>query len=201
MVGPITNLLRNPEAATREQRGEVTQVARRSDDGAWRFVSFQMTPQGDQVWGALPSEQVAGRGARAHEDRTIPRRRRPDPARPRRRRHASPTSPASPGVGTSLTAILPRLAELRAAILAARASCIRSTDVVLEAPIDEPQKYLGIGMNYREHAEEARQPASRSPTSQLWFNKQVSCIVGPYDDIVQARGLRRSSTTRSSSAS
>ncbi|HWJ85655.1 MAG TPA: fumarylacetoacetate hydrolase family protein, partial [Cellulomonas sp.] len=55
----------------------------------------------------------------------------------------------------------------------------------LEAPVDDPQKYLGIGMNYREHAEEARQAGIPIPTSQLWFNKQVSCIVGPYDDVVK----------------
>jgi 2-keto-4-pentenoate hydratase/2-oxohepta-3-ene-1,7-dioic acid hydratase in catechol pathway len=52
-------------------------------------------------------------------------------------------------------------------------------DVVLEAPIANPQKFLAIGMNYKEHAEEARRAGIAVPTSQLWFNKQVSCIHGP----------------------
>ncbi|MEF2975968.1 fumarylacetoacetate hydrolase family protein [Subtercola sp. YIM 133946] len=90
-----------------------------------------------------------------------------------------------PGVGTSLRAILPGLAGLTPAILAASGQSYDLGEVVLEAPIDDPQKYLGIGMNYREHAEEARAAGIPTPTSQLWFNKQVSCIVGPYDGIVK----------------
>ena len=56
MVGPITNTLRNPDGSMREQRGQVTQVVHRGDDGAWRFVNFQLTPIGEEVWGKLPSE-------------------------------------------------------------------------------------------------------------------------------------------------
>ncbi|NDZ78150.1 fumarylacetoacetate hydrolase family protein [Streptomyces sp. SID10853] len=88
-----------------------------------------------------------------------------------------------PGVGTSLRAILPALGTLRAAVLAADGPSHPLDAVRLEAPVDDPQKYLGIGMNYREHAEEARQAGVPVPTSQMWFNKQVSCIVGPYDPI------------------
>ncbi|MGV9711739.1 fumarylacetoacetate hydrolase family protein [Gordonia sp. NPDC003424] len=90
-----------------------------------------------------------------------------------------------PGVGTSLRAILPQLADLKEAIESADGATHALSDVVLEAPIDAPQKYLGIGMNYKEHAEEARQAGIPIPTSQLWFNKQVSCIAGPYDGIVK----------------
>ena len=86
-------------------------------------------------------------------------------------------------IGTSLRAILPRLAELRGAIEAADGQALALADVRLEAPIDDPQKFLGIGMNYKEHAEEAAAAGIPTPTSQLWFNKQVSCIVGPFDDI------------------
>ncbi|WP_067680820.1 fumarylacetoacetate hydrolase family protein [Nocardia miyunensis] len=90
-----------------------------------------------------------------------------------------------PGVGTSLRAILPRLDELKDSILAADGPSHALSDIVLEPPIDDPQKYLGIGMNYKAHAEEARQAGIPIPTSQMWFNKQTSCIVGPYDDIVK----------------
>lgn len=88
-----------------------------------------------------------------------------------------------PGVGTSLRAILPELDGLRAAIADADGPSHALADVRLEAPIDTPQKFLGIGMNYREHAEEAAQAGIPTPTSQLWFNKQVSCITGPHDPI------------------
>ncbi|MHA3723916.1 fumarylacetoacetate hydrolase family protein [Leucobacter sp. HY1910] len=92
-----------------------------------------------------------------------------------------------PGVGASLRELLPRLDDLRPAITAAAANAASArfalADVTLEAPIDAPQKYLAIGMNYREHAEEARQAGITIPTNQFWFNKQVSCIAGPYANI------------------
>ena len=88
-------------------------------------------------------------------------------------------------VGTSVRAILPALGSMREQIAAADGETYPLDAVVLEAPIDNPQKYLGIGMNYREHAEEARRAGITVPTSQMWFNKQVSCIVGPYDDVVK----------------
>ena len=91
----------------------------------------------------------------------------------------------SPQVGTSLRAILPILLSLKGQILSANGTRHALADVVLEAPIDNPQKYLGIGMNYKEHAEEARRAGIPIPTSQMWFNKQVSCISGPYDPIVK----------------
>lgn len=92
-----------------------------------------------------------------------------------------------PGVGTSLRAILPELDSLKDAILQADGASYSLDSVVLEAPIDDPQKYLGIGMNYREHATEALLAGIPTPTSQLWFNKQVSCINGPFGDIVKPR--------------
>lgn len=92
-----------------------------------------------------------------------------------------------PGVGTSLRAILPQLAALAAAIEAADGATHALADVVLEAPVDDPQKYLGIGMNYAAHAEEARQAGIPIPSSQMWFNKQVSCVVGPHADVHKPR--------------
>jgi 2-keto-4-pentenoate hydratase/2-oxohepta-3-ene-1,7-dioic acid hydratase in catechol pathway len=52
----------------------------------------------------------------------------------------------------------------------------------LLAPIERPGKYLAIGMNYRKHIEEAKRLGTNVPTRQYWFNKQTSCIVGPFDD-------------------
>jgi len=56
MTGLLTNRLRNPDGGERTMSGQVTQVVRRCEDGAWRYVSFQMTPLTEQVWGTLPSE-------------------------------------------------------------------------------------------------------------------------------------------------
>lgn len=58
------------------------------------------------------------------------------------------------------------------------------SSVRLHAPVPAPEKYLAIGMNYSDHGAEARQIGLDVPHYQLWFNKQVSCITGPYDDVV-----------------
>lgn len=57
ITGGIVNRMHAPDGGERIVDGVVTQVLHRAGDGAWRFVSFQMTPYGEQVWGKLPSEQ------------------------------------------------------------------------------------------------------------------------------------------------
>ncbi|MGD9663914.1 MAG: fumarylacetoacetate hydrolase family protein [Novosphingobium sp.] len=56
------------------------------------------------------------------------------------------------------------------------------SSVRLLAPL-RPGKMLCIGMNYRRHADEARKLGINVPDNQLWFNKQTSCVSGPYDAI------------------
>lgn len=58
--------------------------------------------------------------------------------------------------------------------------------VRLLAPIEKPGKYLAIGMNYRKHVEESARVGVAAPANQLWFNKQTTCITGPFDDIEQS---------------
>ena len=60
-------------------------------------------------------------------------------------------------------------------------------DVRLEAPVPNPSKFLAIGMNYAKHAAEARQLGVQVPDSQVWFNKQVSCVNGPFDPVHMPR--------------
>lgn len=60
-------------------------------------------------------------------------------------------------------------------------------EVRLLPPIPAPEKFLGIGMNYRAHAAEAAKGGMDVPPDQVWFNKQVSCIGGPYDDVVMPK--------------
>lgn len=61
---------------------------------------------------------------------------------------------------------------------------IALSEVRLHAPVPNPEKYLAIGMNYADHGAEAEKLGLEKPKFQLWFNKQVSCINGPYDDVV-----------------
>ncbi len=56
-------------------------------------------------------------------------------------------------------------------------------DVRLEATVPNPSKFLAIGMNYAKHAAEARQLGVQVPDTQVWFNKQVSCVNGPFDPV------------------
>jgi ketosteroid isomerase-like protein len=56
MTGRLINRLGSEDGSERVVGGMVTQVLRRCEDGEWRFVSFQMTPDGVQAWGTLPSE-------------------------------------------------------------------------------------------------------------------------------------------------
>lgn len=78
------------------------------------------------------------------------------------------------------------LDQIRVSLPGAREG-IALADVTLEAPIPDPEKYLAIGMNYHDHAEEARKAGIPVPENQLWFNKQVSSITGPYDPVVHPR--------------
>jgi len=74
------------------------------------------------------------------------------------------------------------MARARALVGAPDASYPLAT-VRLLAPVPNPSKYLAIGMNYRKHVEEALRLGMKVPDTQIWFNKQVSCINGPYDPV------------------
>ncbi len=84
----------------------------------------------------------------------------------------------------SMRSLLTQLSEKRALIENYDGQRFALSEVTLVAPIDDPQKYLAIGMNYKAHAEESAAAGHHPPKYQLWFNKQVSCITGPYSDIV-----------------
>jgi 2-keto-4-pentenoate hydratase/2-oxohepta-3-ene-1,7-dioic acid hydratase in catechol pathway len=56
-------------------------------------------------------------------------------------------------------------------------------DVRLQAPVPNPSKYLAIGMNYKKHEQEALDAGMKVPDTQVWFNKQVSCVSGPFDPV------------------
>lgn len=70
-----------------------------------------------------------------------------------------------------------------AAHLASAATGPALADVELLAPIERPGKFLAIGMNYGKHLEEADKLGVARSKYQVWFNKQTTCLAGPYDDI------------------
>jgi 2-keto-4-pentenoate hydratase/2-oxohepta-3-ene-1,7-dioic acid hydratase in catechol pathway len=55
-------------------------------------------------------------------------------------------------------------------------------------PIGVVPKFLGIGLNYRDHAAETGQPIPEVP---IVFAKASSCVSGPYDPILQPKGFDR----------
>ena len=112
-----------------------------------------------------------------------------------------------------VTALLPQFATMNAVIAAGRvgldaiaaavagqAPTLALADAHLLAPVERPGKYLAIGMNYGKHLEEADKLGVARSKYQTWFNKQTTCISGPYDDIDHWRhreaGLRMRAGTR-----
>jgi 2,4-diketo-3-deoxy-L-fuconate hydrolase len=53
-------------------------------------------------------------------------------------------------------------------------------------PIDRPGKIIAVGLNYRDHADEATVAPPKSP---ILFAKWTSCLVGPDQPIVIPKGI------------
>jgi len=50
-------------------------------------------------------------------------------------------------------------------------------------------KFIGVGLNYADHAKESGAAVPKEP---ILFTKAVSCVNGPYDDVVLPRGSEKS---------
>ena len=77
----------------------------------------------------------------------------------------------------------PQLMERARSVDPERAPSYPLADVRLGSPVPNPSKFLAIGMNYHAHAEEAKRHGIEVPETQVWFNKQVSCVIGPFDQV------------------
>ena len=55
-------------------------------------------------------------------------------------------------------------------------------------PVGLVPKFFGIGLNYRDHAEETGMPIPEVP---IVFAKASSCVSGPYDPVLQPKGFER----------
>ena len=56
------------------------------------------------------------------------------------------------------------------------------------APVGGVRQFVAIGLNYRKHAAEAGMPIPKDP---VVFNKAITCIQGPNDDVVQPQGSEK----------
>jgi len=83
----------------------------------------------------------------------------------------------------ALEAGVPVMDRLRA-LAAETQPTLALKDVHLEAPIRRPPKFLAIALNYAEHISETALPKPEFPK---FFNKQSTCVNGPYDPIHMPR--------------
>lgn len=94
---------------------------------------------------------------------------------------------ANAGLPTDLQALLQAGSEALDTVRAVKQRARRHSlsDVHLDAPIRAPRKFLGLGLSFKSHVAELKRkgvPIS-IPPHQVWFNKQVTAINGPYDPI------------------
>lgn len=99
---------------------------------------------------------------------------------------------AAPELPTEMKAFLAAgpaaLAAARAAAEAGAAARLDLAAVRLEAPVYNPQKFLGAGLNYADHIAETGREQPKYPT---FFNKQSTCVNAPFDPVWLPRGERR----------
>ena len=65
---------------------------------------------------------------------------------------------------------------------------IVADDVRIGAPVANSPQFIAIGLNYRKHAAEA---GAQVPKEPLVFNKAITCIQGPNDDVVWPEGSEK----------
>jgi 2-keto-4-pentenoate hydratase/2-oxohepta-3-ene-1,7-dioic acid hydratase in catechol pathway len=96
-------------------------------------------------------------------------------------------SRAAPDLPRDMAAFL---AAGPAALAAARTAAAKApdhlarADLVLDAPVPRPRKFLAIGLNYADHVRESGREA---PSVPVFFNKQVTCVAGPGQPIHRPR--------------
>ena len=60
-----------------------------------------------------------------------------------------------------------------------------NSNLRIGACVSNPAKFIGIGLNFKDHAEEQNLPI---PTEPIIFSKFTSCITGPNDPIIVPKG-------------
>ena len=63
-----------------------------------------------------------------------------------------------------------------------------SNNIRIGACVSKPEKFIGIGLNYSDHA---RETGAKTPSEPIIFIKANSCISGPNDDVIIPRKSRK----------
>jgi len=92
----------------------------------------------------------------------------------------SASAPDLPGEMIALLGAGPAALERARDAIARGGDRIPISSVRLEAPIARPPEFLAIGLNYADHIAESR---LSKPDFPLFFNKQSTCVNGPFDPI------------------
>jgi len=92
----------------------------------------------------------------------------------------SAAAPELPRDLIGFLAVGPRARQRAGEVAAASGVGIPLSDVKLESPILRPPKLLAVGLNYADHVAESGMERPKFPTL---FNKQSTCVTGPYDPI------------------
>lgn len=92
-----------------------------------------------------------------------------------------------------LTAAAPELPDDPVALLAAGPDALAAAaraaeagprfaleEVSLRCPVPRPHNFMAIGLNYADHIAES---GMETPAHPVFFNKEVSCVTGPFDPI------------------
>ena len=97
--------------------------------------------------------------------------------------HVVDLATVAPGLPHDMVAFLaaggPAMAAARKAESAASGR-LALADVRLRAPVLRPPKFLAIGLNYADHVKES---GLEPPAVPVFFNKQTTCVAGPFDPI------------------
>ena len=62
---------------------------------------------------------------------------------------------------------------------------VLDSNLRIGACVSQPSKFIGIGLNFKDHAEEQNLPIPKEP---IIFSKFTSCITGPNDPIIVPKG-------------
>ena len=62
---------------------------------------------------------------------------------------------------------------------------VLDSNLRIGACVSNPSKFIGIGLNFKDHAEEQNLPIPKEP---IIFSKFTSCITGPNDPIIVPKG-------------
>ena len=97
--------------------------------------------------------------------------------------HVVDLATVAPGLPHDMVAFLaaggPAMAAARKAESGATGR-LALADVRLRTPVVRPPKFLAIGLNYADHVKES---GLEPPAVPVFFNKQATCVAGPFDPI------------------